>query len=158
MASNLKKLLRLTGKDLVSLFIGFAAVGWLLSIQQIHFILWLVLHGVIGYLSWAGSGALALSLLCITVVMWTATLSTSGNFEYWPTLPILTSLNPAQLWAIVLVLSWLLATLLAFHLAHIAQSMDTVGVGKNIRFLLLGLTVLLGLHLGRLIEIKTIFG
>jgi len=158
MSSSLKKLLQVARNDLVSIFIGFAVVGWLLSIQHIHFSLWLFLHGVIGYLSWAGLGALALSSIGITVAMWIATLSTSSNIGNLPTLPILTTLNPAQIWALALALSWLLATLLAFQLAHLVQSIDAAGVGKNMRFLFVGLTALLGLHLGRLLEIKTIFG
>lgn len=141
---------------LLTLFGGFSLAGGLLTFQQVSPAIWLIVEGIVVYLVWAGTGAIALSAVGITAIMWALMLMRFNSTEdLWVGNVMF---NPAQVWALVLILGWLLALVLTFRLAFVSQNLSSVGVSKITVLCVLVLTVNLGLKLGHLIEIKIASG
>lgn len=133
---------------LISLLGGYSLAGGLLSTVNASLLVWLLIEGMILHLSWAGTSAIALSVVGVTSVMWleTITIAISAN-----RVVLGVPLSAAQVWASALALSWLLAMLLAFLLAFTSQQLNEV-CSKTQAFWLLVLVTNLGLAIGWLTQ------
>lgn len=136
--------------QLLMLFLGCVAVGWLLIRYQASLAVWLITEALMLYLAWAGTGAIALSIVGVLGLLWSATLLHSkAKFLVWLGLPF----TSAQHWAAELLLNWLLATVLIFNIAFANEWLQASGWRKIRTFYLLAIVTSLGLSLVQIIRI-----
>ncbi|MBW4691560.1 MAG: hypothetical protein KME27_07295 [Lyngbya sp. HA4199-MV5] len=135
---------------LLTLFLGCGAVGWLLMRYQASLVVWLLTEALMLYLAWAGTGAIALSVVGALGLIWSATLfHGKAEFLVWLGLPF----TPAQHWATELILNWLLATVLIFNLAFTSQWLQIQGYRRTKAFYLLAIVTSFGLTLVQLMRL-----
>lgn len=139
-----------TGIRLLTLFLGCGVVGWLLISYRASLAAWLLTEAVMLYLAWAGTGAIALSVVGALSILWSATLfHHEAEFLVWFGLPF----TPAQHWATELLLNWLLAMILIFKIAFTNQLLRTSGRHRAKTFCLLAIVTNLGLSLVQLLRL-----
>jgi len=134
---------------LLVLFLGSGAMGWLLISYKASLVVWLLTEAVMLYLAWAGTGAIALSVVSTLGILWSATLfHREAEFLVWFDLPF----TPAQHWATELLLNWLLAMVLIFKIAFANQWLCTNGWNRAKTFCLLAIVTSFGLSLVQLVN------
>ncbi|MBW4474112.1 MAG: hypothetical protein KME45_27615 [Stenomitos rutilans HA7619-LM2] len=135
---------------LLTLFLGCGAVGWLLVCYQASRAVWFLTEALLLYLTWAGTGAIALSVVGVLGLVWSATLfHGKAEFLVWLGLPF----TPAQHWAVELLLNWLFAMVLIVKIALTNQWLQTKGWRRTKAFYLLAIVTSLGLNLVQFIRI-----
>jgi hypothetical protein len=135
---------------LLILLLGYGLAGWLLSLYNASLGIWLVAEAMILYLAWAGTGAIALSVVGVFGMMAAATILIpfpTGMLSLKLHLLEL-HLTAAQGWAITLGTTGLLATMLVFKLGFANQQLNFEGFSRTQTFWLLILVTNLGLKLG----------
>lgn len=135
---------------LLTLFLGCGAVGWLLTCYQASLAVWFMTEALMLYLAWAGTGAIALSIVGGLGLLWSATLfHPRAEFLVWLALP----LTPAQHWAAELLLSWLFTTGLIFKIAFTNQWLQASGWRRARAFYLIAIVTSLGLSVVQLMRL-----
>jgi hypothetical protein len=144
-------LIRTSGIQLTVIFLQCVVIGYLLVSYQATLVIWLLIEVMILHLAWAGTGAIASSVVGALGIVWSATLSTPIPEDLvWPGVP----LDPAQIWAGKLLLNWLLANSLIFMLGFMTRFLRSSGQTRNQTFCLVMTITNLGLLLAQLSRVS----
>ena len=139
-------LMRKNTMHLLTLFCGGGLASWVLFSYKAPFAIWVFTEAIMLYLAWAGTGAIAASIVCVLGLLWSATLfHRKAVFSLW----LATALTPAQDWALELLLNGLLAMVLTFQLAFAHQFFRVKGWTRAKTFCLLAIVTNLGFSLGQ---------
>lgn len=139
-----------TGIRLLTLFLGYGVLGWVLMSYSASLAVWLLTEAMMLYLAWSGTGAIALSVVGTLGILWSATLfHHEAELLVWLGLPF----TPAQYWATELLLNWLLAMTLIFKIAFANQWFRTSGWHRAKTFCLLAIVTSLSLSLVPLMRV-----
>ncbi len=151
--TRLPVLLLIIGRLLI-VFGGCALLGWMLVQYKAPVVVWGVVEVMMLYLAWTGTGAIALSTLMVLGIV--ASFLIFGSMKrsaMWLFVP----LNNAQRGASQLLLNWLLATGITFHLAFTTEflrttelrmsELRTTSISRVQAFWLLAIATNLGLSL-----------
>lgn len=121
---------RLTFKFIPGIYLILAVLGgsgvasYALISYNAPFIIWLMAELMILHLAWAGTQAIALAVVGVLALIWGTTIFTPiVETSVVPGVP----LDAAQLWAMQLLLNWLLANGLVFAVGFTSQWLRSTG-------------------------------
>lgn len=135
---------------LAGLFSSYGLAGWLLSFYHATPVVWLGSELLILYLTWVGTGAIALAIVGSMGLIGAGVLS-SELPDHLVGIPL--PLNQAQVWALMLILSWVWALFVIWKLAFTVRYLRLMGWRRSQVFLIVFLIVNLGLKLGQTLEL-----
>lgn len=136
---------------LVRLFSIYGLAGWLLSFYHATPAIWLGIEFLILYLAWVGTGAIALAIVGSMGIIGAGVLTSEvPDHLAGVSLP----LNQAQVWALMLILSWVWALFVIWKLAFAVRYLRLMGWQRSQVFFIVFLIVNLGLKLGQALELR----
>lgn len=130
--------------SLIALFSGYVLLGWLLSVYEATWLVWVGTQAVTLHLAWAGTDAIALSVAWTVGVIWAGAFSMAW-FKDIPWIGIFA-------WAMALLLVWTLSTVLALILAFTERKLQVTYLNKLHSFCFLIFTTEVGLVTGWLLN------
>jgi hypothetical protein len=140
------KLIPIPKFRITAIILGCFMVGCLLVRYKATLAIWLVTEIMILHLAWVGTGAITLAVVGTLGILWSATLATPITEDLaWPVV----HLDPAQAWAIQLLITWALANGVIFILGLTAQFFHTIGSSRIQTFYLMVILPNLGLALAQ---------
>lgn len=107
---------------LLGLLIAYMAVGWLLTAYAAPALMWIWTLGLIVYVAWANTGAIAGAMLWVVSVVWIA--------AYTSATPLLMNWK-GPTWAISLVGVWIFAIGVVLMLAFARQALQALGWSRQ---------------------------
>lgn len=138
--------LLIIGRVLI-VFGGFALLGWMLVQYQAPVVVWGLVEVMLLYLAWTGTGAIALATLMVLGIIASFLIVRSVKQSTMWLFISLRNINDAQRGAAQLLLNWLLATGITFHLAFTTEFLRTTPLNRVQAFWLLAIAANLGLSL-----------
>jgi hypothetical protein len=132
-----------TGAYLLVLWLGYLVAGRLLAVYNVSTAIWLGTFMATLHLAWAGTGAIALGMVWVLVLIWIAAISYA--------MPVYIHSLDGSPWAISIFMLWARGTILVLMLAFARRFLEPWHLRRTAAFwLLLGL-VWSALGLGGLI-------